>query len=111
MSTQRLGENRCPKCGVPSVASEPCAKCSLPASDGSPSNIDGYKAAMIIIKRLLDEAEKDIPKTQRYVKPRSASFRAGYYRGLLTAHCMGALGESPLSNLDTIKGALDMENR
>jgi len=65
---------------------------------------------MIIIERLLNEAEKDTPKTQRYVKPRSASFRAGYYRGLLTAHCMKALGEFPSSNVDPIKTALEMEN-
>jgi hypothetical protein len=82
----------------------------LSPAAGSPSNLDGYHAAMIIIKRLLDEAERDIPKTQRYVKPRSASFRAGYYRALLTAHCMSALGEFPLANVDTIKGALEMEN-
>lgn len=77
---------------------------------GSPSNLDGYRAAMIIIKRLLDNAENDRPKTQRHVKTRSASFRAGYYRGLLTAHCMSALGEFPASNVDPIRTALEMEN-
>lgn len=39
MSTEdkRLGQNRCPKCGRPSLASETCERCELSASAGSGS--------------------------------------------------------------------------
>ena len=75
-----------------------------------PSQVDGYRAASVIVNEHLNAAEARKPKTQRYVNGGSASFREGYYQGLLFAHCMQAYGEFPAANADIIKRTLQRAN-
>lgn len=60
-----------------------------------PTELDGYKAAEIIVKQLLDAAEKDRPKRIKDGYAKRADYRAGYYQGLLAAHCFTALSSHP----------------
>jgi hypothetical protein len=68
----------------------------------------GYRAASIIVDRMLDRAHKRAPKRCTRKMQRSAAFRAGYEDGLLMAHCMLALGQFPLQveNAQKISSAL-----
>ena len=72
----------------------------------TPTQIEGYIAASIIVNEMLASAKKDKPKTSRHVKARSASYREGYYKGLLIAHCFQTLGEFPAANAVPIREAL-----
>lgn len=74
-----------------------------------PSRIDGYEAADSIITDMMLEARKKAPATMRKVKVNSASYRAGYFEGLLMAHCQFALGQHPESNVRAINEVLGRE--
>ena len=63
------------------------------------TELEGYRAAGIIIERALDEADQNCPKRiPRNIA--SAAVRYGYYKGLLLAHCQMALGEHPNHELN-----------
>lgn len=66
----------------------------------------GYEAAFINIQKLLEQAEKDLPKKRASGRDRRlAAFRRGYYEGLAMASCFAALGEYPKSNTEAIRVA------
>lgn len=71
-----------------------------------PSQLDGYKAAGIVINDFADVAEKNLPKRNGKNYRRKAAFKQGYYEGLAFACSMLALGEFPASNIATIRNAL-----
>jgi len=59
---------------------------------GSVTELDGYRAAGILIEKAMREADLKCPKRiPRNIS--SAAVRYGYYKGLLLAHCQMALGE------------------
>lgn len=68
--------------------------------------IRGYEAADKIISRMVTNARENAP--QRAVNRKSAAYRAGYFNGLVIAHCMMVLGQFPNvpENKDTIDKAL-----
>lgn len=67
--------------------------------DGSVTELDGYRAAGIIIEKALRAADLKCPKRiPRNIE--SADVRYGYYKGLLVAHCQMALGEHPTHELN-----------
>lgn len=61
---------------------------------GSVSEVDGYRAAGIAIRELLNDAELKRPKQGR-INQKSAEYRAGVYRAFLTAHCLMVFGMYP----------------
>lgn len=71
------------------------------------AQVRGYTAAQTQISWLLDKHEKHLPKTRRAVKPKSASFRAGLYHGLLLARCLMVYGQFPQCNQQRINEILD----
>jgi len=77
---------------------------------GSASELEGYKAAAIVIERMLDKAQAKRPKRQGNRK--SAAYRAGYYDALLYAHCVLVWGEYPNhpSNLAQIRKIIQRPN-
>ena len=77
--------------------------------------MDGYKAASILIERMLDSAEKKKPLRLCRVKQKSAAYRQGVYDAILTAHCWMVLGEYPDHNrkqiAEVLKSANDQADR
>ena len=71
------------------------------------SEHDGYRAAAILIERLLADAEAYRPEHWNQDMHKLAAYRQGYYDGLLLAHCQMAMGEFPERNKDVIKKALE----
>lgn len=71
-------------------------------------NLSGYRAAAMIILRELDEQEPKRPSPRFQPNTKSANYRAGYYDGLLMAHCILVLGEYPSHppNKEQIRKAL-----
>tara|TARA_R110000868_G_scaffold368137_2_gene631099 strand:+ start:387 stop:752 length:366 start_codon:yes stop_codon:yes gene_type:complete len=65
------------------------------AARGSVTELDGYRAAGIMIERMLDEAQKKCPKRLMKINRNSAAYRAGVYQAILTAHCWMVWGEYP----------------
>lgn len=80
-----------------------------PTSD---EQLRGYRAAAKVIKNFTDDAQKHRPHRTGHRKPsnmkRTASYREGYFYGLVIANSMLALGEFPLvpSNAHTIMNIL-----
>ena len=76
----------------------------------SASELEGYKAAAIVIEGMLDEAQAKRPKRQGNRK--SEAYRAGYYDALLYAHCVLVWGEYPNhpSNLVQIRKIIQTPN-
>ena len=62
---------------------------------GSASELEGYRAAGILIERMLDEAQKKCPKRLMKINRNSAAYRAGVYQAILTARCLMVYGEHP----------------
>lgn len=58
-------------------------------------HLRGFAAAAHIVERALDKAEINRPKDYTRELVKSAGFHEGYWQGLLVAHCLYALGESP----------------
>lgn len=75
----------------------------------NPTALDGYKAAAILIERMLDSSEKKKPLRLRRVK-KSADYRQGVYDAILTAHCWMVLGEYPDHNRKQIGEVLKSAN-
>lgn len=71
------------------------------------ARVRGYEAMTREIDHLLALATKRVPKTCRAVDEKSASYRMGVYRGLLTAHCLATYGESPTHNQQRINEILN----
>ena len=66
----------------------------------TPTHLQGYQAAASTVAHLLDHAAERRPK--RDINTRSAPYCEGYYRGLLTAHCLHVWGEHPSHSADKI---------
>jgi len=82
-------------------------ECLSGCGDGNPrSALDGWKAAALIVRRALDDAQKNRPRRRSWKMQRLAAYREGYYAGLLLAHGQHALGEFPGQNADAIRDAL-----
>ena len=64
------------------------------SAQGSVTELQGYRAAGIIIEKALDDADKKCPKRMN-VNRKSAAYRVARYEALLMAHCQMALGEHP----------------
>lgn len=62
--------------------------------------LQGYQAAASVVEHLLDHAADRRPT--RDISTRSAPFLEGYYRGLLTAHCLHVWGEHPSQSAEKI---------
>lgn len=60
-----------------------------------PTRLQGYLAASISIEKMLDDAQKDRPERLPSRWKQTASYREGYFEGLLFASCMTVLGEFP----------------
>lgn len=79
----------------------------LPATEGSVSALDGYRAAGLEIKAMLAAATKRKPKRHIPQKQQMlAGYRAGYHAGLLMAWCMHSYGEFPQLNAEAIRRVL-----
>lgn len=78
---------------------------------GSVSSLDGYKAAGIEIKAMLEHATKHLPKRITLKMQKKAGYRAGYHAGLFMAWCMHVYGERPDMNEDDIKRILSRNNQ
>lgn len=62
----------------------------------SPKSRDrGYRAAAMLTKVALKNAEKKRPEGWRKNKNAEKAFNEGYWQGLLAAHCLHALGLFP----------------
>ena len=89
----------------------PRTRLQRPPANGSLTALDGYKAASILIERMLNNAEKKKPLRLRPVKQKSADYRQGMYDALLAAHCWMVLGEYPNHNREQITKVLNSVKR
>jgi len=64
--------------------------------------LNGFRAASIIIEELLYKAEKENPLRRNKNFRKTSLYRAGYYDGLLITYCQLALGEFPDNNCEII---------
>ena len=72
----------------------------------SVTSADGYRAAGIIIKLALAEAQERRPKRCTERMKKTAAYCEGYFAGLVAAACQLALGEYPSFNVETIQRTL-----
>ena len=87
-------------------------------SKKTPSHLDGYRAAEIIIAQYLDTYKELVPKRSRKKHTKTKAYTQGYFDGLVFAHCQLALGSFPEHNkeeifmaLKSIKPFLDILNK
>jgi len=90
------------------VSNRPKAEAGFAPMNGSVTALDGYRAAGLLIERMLDEAERKRPK--RIPNRKSAAYRAGIYDAILVAHCWMAFGEFPRRNEAEILKAMKSLN-
>lgn len=64
------------------------------------TKLDGYRAAGILIERMLNEAKAKCPKRIGRINRKSAEYRAGSYEAILTAHCLMVYGEYPTHEIN-----------
>ena len=75
-------------------------KASFAPCPGSVTKLDGYRAAGILIERMLNEAKAKCPKRIGRINRKSAEYRAGSYEAILTAHCLMVYGEYPTHEIN-----------
>ncbi len=101
-----------------SADGSPCSICGQTVAENLEAHslrrlvrrLDGYRAAVILVEKMLDEAEAKCPKRMLRINRDSAAYRAGVYEAVLTAHCWMVLGEFPEHNERTIREALKSSN-
>ena len=70
-------------------------KCWITQSHSKIEELDGFKAADLIIEDCLNEAGDKKPKRLKDGYQKRAEYREGYYQGLLMAHCFMVWGSHP----------------
>lgn len=73
----------------------------------TPTQLDGFKAASLIVRGMLNYASKERPEDRDFSMRETNEYKEGYYNGLLFAHCQHALGEYPSFNVEAIRKALN----